>query len=409
MKKQFFIYLGLLGLSFQLHAMESKQKIELHCYKKLSSVEPFLKFSTNIFGGKLVLIPDAKGKINIEEYVDIGERDIIRYQPFEELINEQHKEGLPYVIAVITEMGNQRYHDAGSFNQVILDSNNFSRIPGKTHPLTRKSIDYPIHYYAINSIDDEAFSYLCSEDELNKNDDRGYFLRIFMKANKGNKGAQNNLGVLYEEQGKFEQAEKYYKLAADNGDAIAQSNLGVLYEEQDKFEQAEKYYKLAADNGDAIAQSNLGILYEKQGKFEQAEKYYKFAADNGNMDAQNNLGVLYEKQGKFEQAKKHCNLAADNGHAIAQNNLGYVYECSKQFDNAIMWYRKAANSSDVIASLNLIYLFDEQAPEKISQAEVIHYWSVILPDNNKIKGYIAQYPDRWEKIQKIIEAIQSKK
>ena len=50
------------------------------------------------------------------------------------------------------------------------------------------------------------------------------------------------------------------------GDAQAQNNLGVMYENgrgvpQD-YDEAVKWYRLAAAQGDADAQNNLGVMYE---------------------------------------------------------------------------------------------------------------------------------------------------
>lgn len=71
-------------------------------------------------------------------------------------------------------------------------------------------------------------------------------------------------GNSYYENGKYDLAEKYWKMAADKGNIDALYALGILYEDADKLDLAEKYYKLAADKGDADAQYNLGVLYDDQ-------------------------------------------------------------------------------------------------------------------------------------------------
>jgi hypothetical protein len=63
----------------------------------------------------------------------------------------------------------------------------------------------------------------------------------------------------------YAEAEKWYRLAAEQGIADARFNLGVMYVEgrgvpQDHAE-AVKWYRLAAQQGHARAQSNLGIMY----------------------------------------------------------------------------------------------------------------------------------------------------
>ena len=66
----------------------------------------------------------------------------------------------------------------------------------------------------------------------------------------------------------------------------------MLYDTQKNFTEAEKYYKLAADQGDKGAQYNLGCLYDTQKKFALAEQFYRLAANQGDIDAQYNIGIL---------------------------------------------------------------------------------------------------------------------
>ncbi|MEI8395448.1 MAG: tetratricopeptide repeat protein [Rhodospirillaceae bacterium] len=56
-----------------------------------------------------------------------------------------------------------------------------------------------------------------------------------------------------------------YRQAAALGDRVAQNNLGVIYEEghgtaQD-YQEATNWYRKAAEQGDAVAQANLGFMY----------------------------------------------------------------------------------------------------------------------------------------------------
>jgi tetratricopeptide (TPR) repeat protein len=109
---------------------------------------------------------------------------------------------------------------------------------------------------------------------------------------------------------------------ADRGDAGAQYELGVMYESghgvRQDFVEAAKWYRKAADQGEARAQYNLACLYgQGQGvALDHAEsvKWYRRAAEQGNPYAQNNLGVMYE-----------TGLGTTQDHA-----------------EAVKWYRKAA-------------------------------------------------------------------
>jgi len=93
-------------------------------------------------------------------------------------------------------------------------------------------------------------------------------------------------------------ASKWYRLfsaeRAERGDAGAQFNLGVRYDQglgvlQD-FKEAAKWYRLSAEQGDAIAQCNLGGMYN-EGKgvpqdYKEAVKWWKLAAGQHDEQAQ---------------------------------------------------------------------------------------------------------------------------
>ena len=88
-------------------------------------------------------------------------------------------------------------------------------------------------------------------------------------------------------------ASKWYRLfsaeRAERGDAGAQFNLGVRYDKgqgvpQDSKE-AVKWYRLSAEQGNADAQSNLGDIYfyGRGGlqDYKEAFKWYRLSAEQG--------------------------------------------------------------------------------------------------------------------------------
>ena len=98
-------------------------------------------------------------------------------------------------------------------------------------------------------------------------------------AERGNRGAQNNLGVMYERGDgvlkDYKEAVKWYRKAANQGNASAQNNLGVMYENgqgvlKDKV-QAHMWYNLASISGDKYASKNRDAL-EKKMTASQIEK-----------------------------------------------------------------------------------------------------------------------------------------
>ena len=93
--------------------------------------------------------------------------------------------------------------------------------------------------------------------------------------------------------------EQYLKGAAD-GDVDSQSMLGDIYYNQGKYDYAIKWDKIALENGDKeYAAHRLGLCYAfgngVQQNSSKAVEYYKIAAENGNYVAQHNLGVCYHK------------------------------------------------------------------------------------------------------------------
>ena len=83
---------------------------------------------------------------------------------------------------------------------------------------------------------------------------------------------------------------------AERGTAIVQWNLAVLYDQWGKHSEANKWFRLAAEQGDAKAQNKVGSMYMGRGvsqDYAEAEKWYRLAAEQGDADAQLRLGFIY--------------------------------------------------------------------------------------------------------------------
>lgn len=128
----------------------------------------------------------------------------------------------------------------------------------------------------------------------------------------------------------YEEAGKWFRLAAAQGQAQAQYNLGMMYASGrgaplDHGESA-RWYRLAADQGLDLAQLNLGVAYANGAGVPQDEseaaKWFRLAANHGEAQAQFNLAVLYANgQGVLQnlaEARHWAMLAADQGHQMAQ-------------------------------------------------------------------------------------------
>jgi TPR repeat protein len=104
---------------------------------------------------------------------------------------------------------------------------------------------------------------------FNQGDYEGALRLLQPLAQEGNRGAQYNLGMMYNEgrgvPRNSAEALKWFQRAADQGDREAQRDLAYLYKHGDGIPrnnvEAFKWYRLAAEQGDAVAQFNVGYMY----------------------------------------------------------------------------------------------------------------------------------------------------
>ena len=90
------------------------------------------------------------------------------------------------------------------------------------------------------------------------------------------------------------------KKRAAAGDAEAQYNVGNAYKRgevvEQNYEEAVKWWRLAAEHGVVDAQFNLGVCYYKgtgvEEDLEEAVKWWRLAAEKGNEDAKEALEKL---------------------------------------------------------------------------------------------------------------------
>ena len=153
------------------------------------------------------------------------------------------------------------------------------------------------------------------------------------------------------------------------------SRLGDAYREgvgtNQNWEQAFRWYTLAARAGDAEAQNNLGTLYLEgfycPEDFEQATYWYRKSAKQGACVAQYNLGMRFIRgQGvpmDFQQAMQWLEKSADQGYALAYCDLGIMHlhgeGCSPDRERAKELLIKAALADDERAFRTL----DNMIPE----------------------------------------------
>jgi tetratricopeptide (TPR) repeat protein len=127
----------------------------------------------------------------------------------------------------------------------------------------------------------------------------------------------NNLGVIYEREGKYDLAVREYKRAAsaDRELVVPLVNLGNVYQKKGEPDEAEEYYKkaLKKDGQNIEAANNLASLYIETGEnYEEGLDILLAAAGARNpvpAYALDTLGVLYYKTGDIEKAKEYLTEA----------------------------------------------------------------------------------------------------
>ena len=193
----------------------------------------------------------------------------------------------------------------------------------------------------------------------------------------------NLLGMLYDLQNQFEEAEKYYlaaieireRLVKKNADAyepdlaMSYNNVGNFYYKQNQLDKAEKYYsaaieiyeRLVKENADvyepylATVYNNAGEFYANQDHLEKSEKYYLDAIEirerlvKKNADAYepdlagsyNNAGLFYSNQGQPEKAEKYYLAAIEIRERLVKKNAdAYEPDLARSYNNAGIFYKK---------------------------------------------------------------------
>jgi|GEM_PF-3028625 len=171
---------------------------------------------------------------------------------------------------------------------------------------------------------------------------------------------------------------------AQEGDVHAQRRLAYRYYTggspadlfEPDFNEAAKWFKLAASQGDAQAQFHLSMMYyEGRGlatNYSEAGSLLRLSADQGYAPAQAQLG------GRLGGAKGIAllRLSAEQGNSLGARWLGESYESGLRvplsFKEALKWYRVAAETRDrdgylAMTRLGEMYLAGEQVPRDVEQ------------------------------------------
>jgi uncharacterized protein len=181
--------------------------------------------------------------------------------------------------------------------------------------------------------------------------------RLLKEAKKGNTSSQVELGCFYfyeVEPEQYQNAYKWFTIAADKGLDIAQYYVGLCYENglgvQQNDKEAFQSYMTAAKQNNADAECKVGTCYQRgigiKQNMEIAVYWWSISASKGNTDAQGMLGISYLNgygvTQDYSMAIKYLNKASEKNNAIAQNNLGNCFFYGKgvptNVEKAYFWW-----------------------------------------------------------------------
>ena len=163
--------------------------------------------------------------------------------------------------------------------------------------------------------------------------------------------------------------------------------MGVLPDD----EQAELWFRRAAEAGHDFSQYALGKLLQSQKRMEEAMSWYKKAAAQGNLWADYRLGKLY-LEGKdvpkdTAKAVEYLSDAAQEGNQYAQYTLGKLYltgeDVARDQEQAYRWFWASASQGNEYAQFFLDHFNDNRSPNVLlSVTKLLHHMGRIFQDNS---------------------------
>ena len=161
--------------------------------------------------------------------------------------------------------------------------------------------------------------------------------------------AYDNIGVVFQSQGKLVDAINNYKksILLNSSNANPYYNMANILKDQDKLDEAIEAYKksieLKPDHYKAYA--NMATTLQKQGKLEEAIEAYKNSISlmPNYGETYSNMGNALQQLGKLDEAidahKK--SILLNPNYALAYNNMGNVLQQLGKLDEAVDQYKKS--------------------------------------------------------------------
>lgn len=142
----------------------------------------------------------------------------------------------------------------------------------------------------------------------------------------------HNKGTEFYKKNDFENAEKFWILAANKGCGYSEVCLGMLYlTKKVDLNLAKNHLLIAVEKmstGEEVlkglALSGLSLLYVKQNNLKEAKKYAWKSIKNRCDEGYYILGIIYDKEKDIEKAKYYLSIAANQGNEEAKRMLDII-------------------------------------------------------------------------------------
>ena len=198
-----------------------------------------------------------------------------------------------------------------------------------------------------------------------------------------------------------------FPLAAYQLGKCWRDGMGVLPDD----EQAELWFRRAADTGYDFAQYALGKLLQSQGRMDEAIFWYEKSAVQGNSCAAYRLGKLYLQREiipkDVSKAIEHLTASAEAGNRYAQYTLGKLYLAGQDVrqDREAAWayFCESAEQGNEYAQFFVDHFNDAHKPNVfLSATKLLHHLGQIFRENSvPTAAPVGQHIDRkrWRKLQ----------
>ena len=182
-----------------------------------------------------------------------------------------------------------------------------------------------------------------------------------------------------------------------SGDPLAQHRMGALFFDGDSvdqdFDEAIRWYQMAAAQGHAPAQYQLGwIFFYGKGVDPVEDGYLRRWRVPAHLDAGiiERLRDMYESGKGVDQNPSYAiqwwTLAAEQGHAPSQYELGWVYfngiSVEEDYDVGLRWLHLSAHQGNSDAQYALGHAYDVGMGVDFDKSEALRFWRLAAEQGN---------------------------